>query len=102
MFWFLSVIFYPYICLKKQLALDMLYLRYPFRYRSIGIENQREEEKMLKWAIVFAIISIIAGIFGFTGIAAGAAGIAKVLFFLFVAAFVLILVLALFAGKAVT
>ena len=33
---------------------------------------------MLKWAIIFAIISLVAGVFGFTGVAAGAAGIAKI------------------------
>ena len=27
---------------------------------------------MLKYAIIFAIISLVAGLFGFTGIAAGA------------------------------
>ena len=37
---------------------------------------------MLKWAIIFAVISLVAGVFGFTGVAAGAAGIAKVLFFI--------------------
>jgi len=57
-------------------------------------------KKMLKLAIIFAIVSVIAGIFGFTGIAAGAAGIAKFLFFLFVAAFIIVLALALLAGKA--
>ena len=38
---------------------------------------------MLKWALIFFLISLVAGFFGFTGVAAGAAGIAKVLFFLF-------------------
>ena len=33
---------------------------------------------MLRWAIIFAVISLIAGLFGFTGISAGAAGIAKI------------------------
>lgn len=54
---------------------------------------------MIKWAIIFAIISVIAAIFGFTGIAAGSAAIAK---FLFVAALIVFLVfvfLALFARK---
>ena len=46
---------------------------------------------MLKWALIFAVISLIAGLFGFTGIAAGAAGIAKVLF---VVALLIFLVLA--------
>jgi uncharacterized membrane protein YtjA (UPF0391 family) len=35
---------------------------------------------MLKWALIFFIISIVAGALGFTGIARGAAGIAKILF----------------------
>ena len=40
---------------------------------------------MLKWAIVFAVISAVAGVLGFSGVAAGAAAIAKVLFFVFLA-----------------
>lgn len=36
---------------------------------------------MLKWALVFLLISLVAGVLGFTGIAAGAAAIAKILFF---------------------
>ncbi|MGZ5260639.1 MAG: DUF1328 domain-containing protein, partial [Burkholderiales bacterium] len=28
---------------------------------------------MLKWALIFFLISIVAGFFGFTGVAAGAA-----------------------------
>ena len=38
---------------------------------------------MLKYAIIFAVISLIAGALGFGGVAAGAAGIAKILFGLF-------------------
>ena len=33
---------------------------------------------MLKYAIIFALISLVAGALGFSGVAAGAAGIAKV------------------------
>jgi uncharacterized membrane protein YtjA (UPF0391 family) len=54
---------------------------------------------MLSWAIAFFIIAIIAAIFGFGGIASGAAGIAKVLFFLFLIAFVVSLVLGLMRGR---
>ena len=50
---------------------------------------------MLKWAIIFAIISLVAGVFGFTGVATGAAGIAKILFFIFIAVAVIFVVLAL-------
>ncbi len=55
---------------------------------------------MLKWALIFFVISIIAGAFGFTGIAAGTAQIAKILFFIALAIFVLFLVLAVVAGEA--
>ena len=43
-----------------------------------------------------------AGLFGFGGIAGAAAGIAKFLFFLFVAGFVIFLVLGLMAGRKLT
>ena len=49
---------------------------------------------MLKYAIVFAIISLIAGARGFGGIAAGFAGIAKILFGLFLILAVVFIVLA--------
>lgn len=54
---------------------------------------------MLKWALIFALISVIAGIAGFTGVAAGASSIAQVMFFLFAALFVFSLLLGLFVNK---
>jgi uncharacterized membrane protein YtjA (UPF0391 family) len=57
---------------------------------------------MIKWAIVFAIISIVAGLFGFTGIAADSAAIAKILFFIALAIFVVLLVLGVVVGKKVS
>lgn len=56
---------------------------------------------MLKWALIFFIISLMAGVFGFTGIASGAAAMAKILFYIAVALFLLFLVLGLIALKAV-
>jgi uncharacterized membrane protein YtjA (UPF0391 family) len=44
---------------------------------------------MLRWSVIFFVIAIIAAIFGFGGIAEGAADIAKVLFFIFLALFIL-------------
>ena len=52
------------------------------------------ENHMLKYAIIFAIISLIAGAFGFTGIAAGSAGIAKILFYIFLVIAVVFIILA--------
>lgn len=56
---------------------------------------------MLKWALIFFVISLIAGVFGFTGISAAASGIARILFFIAVVIFVIFLVLALMAGQAI-
>ncbi len=55
---------------------------------------------MLRWALLFFIISIVAGFLGFSGVAAGAAVIAKWLFFIALAIFVVLLVLGLMAGEA--
>jgi uncharacterized membrane protein YtjA (UPF0391 family) len=51
---------------------------------------------MLHYAVVFFIIALIAAGFGFGGIAAGAAGIAKILFFVFLIAFVVSLLMGVF------
>ncbi len=57
---------------------------------------------MLKWAIIFLLISIVASIFGFTGIASGAAAIAKFLFFAALVLFIIFLVLGLTIFKKIT
>ena len=49
---------------------------------------------MLKYAIIFAVISLIAGGLGFGSVAAGSAGIAKILFGLFLILAVIFVVLA--------
>jgi uncharacterized membrane protein YtjA (UPF0391 family) len=56
---------------------------------------------MIKWAIIFFVISVIAGFFGFTGVAAGSRTIAKVLFFIALAIFLVILVFGVMLGKLV-
>ncbi len=55
---------------------------------------------MLYWAIVFFIVAIIAAAFGFGGIAAAASGIAQILFFIFLALFVVTLLIHLLRGRA--
>ena len=54
---------------------------------------------MLGWAIGFFIVAIIAAILESGGIASSAAGIAKVLFFLFLMAFVVSLLMGLMRGR---
>jgi uncharacterized membrane protein YtjA (UPF0391 family) len=56
---------------------------------------------MLKWALIFLVVSLIAGALGFTGVARGAGSIAKLLFGLFLIIFLVFLVLALLAGEAI-
>lgn len=43
---------------------------------------------MLSWALIFFVFSLIAALFGFTGLASSTAGIAQLLFFIFLALFV--------------
>ena len=54
---------------------------------------------MLEWALIFFLISLVAGVFGFTNVAVGARTIAKILFFVAIAIFLVLLVLALTAGS---
>ena len=70
--------------------------------RSVGEPQGKGVFKMLKWAIILAIVAVIAGALGFTGVAGAAAGIAKILFFLFVIGCAIFLVLGLMAGKAIS
>jgi uncharacterized membrane protein YtjA (UPF0391 family) len=48
---------------------------------------------MLRWSVIFLVVALVAAILGFGGIASAAAGIAKVLFFIFLALFIVSLVL---------
>jgi uncharacterized membrane protein YtjA (UPF0391 family) len=52
-----------------------------------------KEASMLYWTLIFLVIAIMAGLLGFGAVAFAAAGIAKILFFLFLVAFVVSLVL---------
>jgi uncharacterized membrane protein YtjA (UPF0391 family) len=56
---------------------------------------------MLKWAIIFFLISLVAGFFGFTGVASGARTIAKVLFWIALAIFLIVLVFGVMLGTLV-
>jgi len=56
---------------------------------------------MIKWAVIFFIVSLIAGFFGFTDVAAGTRGIAKVLFFIALAIFLVVLIFGVLLGVLV-
>jgi uncharacterized membrane protein YtjA (UPF0391 family) len=50
---------------------------------------------LLKWALIFFLVSVVAGILGFTGISAASADIARFLFYVFVVIFLVLLILGL-------
>jgi uncharacterized membrane protein YtjA (UPF0391 family) len=56
---------------------------------------------MIKWALIFFIISVIAGFFGFTNFAAGTRSIAKVLFVIALVIFLIVLVFGVILGVLV-
>lgn len=53
------------------------------------------EMTLLKWALIFFLVSIVAGILGFTGISAASADVARFLFYVFVVIFLILLILGL-------
>ena len=55
---------------------------------------------MLYYSLVFLLIAVVAAVLGFGGIAFAAAGIAKILFYLFLALFLVSLVVHLARGSA--
>ena len=57
---------------------------------------------MLKWALIFLVVSLVAGALGFTGVASGAKTIAKVLFGIFLLGFIILVLLAWSAGQMLT
>lgn len=49
----------------------------------------RRRDIMIRWALMFLVVAIVAGVFGFGIIASAFAGVAQIVFFLFVALFVI-------------
>ena len=56
---------------------------------------------MLKWALIFLVISLVAGGLGFTGVLSAAAGVSKLLFAIAFVGFLILLALALLAGEVI-
>lgn len=74
----------------------------PLRLSSVQPRQNDRGKAMtiLKWALIFFVISVIAAIFGFTGISAASADIARLLFYVFVVIFVVLLLLGLTIFRA--
>lgn len=60
------------------------------------------EVVMLRWAFVFLVIGLVAGVLGFTGLAGAAIFVAKVLFFVFMAIFLGLLIAGLVVARKIT
>jgi uncharacterized membrane protein YtjA (UPF0391 family) len=50
---------------------------------------------ILKWALIFFLVSVVAGVLGFTGISAASADVARILFYVFLVIFLVLLILGL-------
>src|SRR5688572_11424251 len=74
----------------------------PAHFRAGMRDSRSGEAHMLKWAIIFLVISLIAGALGFSGVARGAATIAKVLFGIFLILFIIFIILAVTAVGVAT
>jgi len=75
----------------------------PLSQRLAGAQVARDEEQamtLLKWALIFLVVSVIAGLLGFTGISAASADIARFLFYVFVVIFLVLLILGLTIFRA--
>jgi uncharacterized membrane protein YtjA (UPF0391 family) len=55
---------------------------------------------ILKWALIFLVVSIIAGLLGFTGLSIVSADIARFLFYVFAVIFLVLLILGLTIFRA--
>lgn len=55
---------------------------------------------ILKWALVFFLVSLVAGILGFTNVQIISADIAKFLFYVFLVIFLVLLILGLTIFRA--
>jgi uncharacterized membrane protein YtjA (UPF0391 family) len=63
--------------------------------RSRGRSFEERTMTILKWALIFFLVSVVAGILGFTGISAASADVARFLFYVFVVIFLVLLILGL-------
>ena len=57
---------------------------------------------LLRWSVVLLVAAVLAALFGFTGAAHGMANLALVLFFIFLAGFVLLVILGIAAIRKIT
>ncbi|HEY0107733.1 MAG TPA: DUF1328 domain-containing protein [Rhizomicrobium sp.] len=57
---------------------------------------------MLRWAFLFLVIGLIAALLGFGGIAGASFAVAKILFFIFIAIFLVLLVAGLTVARRAT
>ena len=70
--------------------------------RRDGAARENAMSTILKWALLFFVVSLVAALFGFTDISAASADIARVLFYIFLVVFIVLLVLGLTIFRAVS
>jgi uncharacterized membrane protein YtjA (UPF0391 family) len=68
----------------------------------VAPEREAGMSTILKWALIFFVVSLVAALFGFTDISAASADIARVLFYVFLIIFAVLLILGLTIFRAVS
>jgi uncharacterized membrane protein YtjA (UPF0391 family) len=66
---------------------------------AVTTANRGTVMTLLKWALIFFLISVVAAVFGFTGISAATADVARILFYIFVVIFIILLILGMVAFR---
>jgi len=81
---------------RNQSRSSKLDQRFRLRRQPGGAKGWKERATtLLRWALLFFLISIVAGVLGFTGISAASADIARFLFYVFIVIFLVLLILGL-------
>jgi uncharacterized membrane protein YtjA (UPF0391 family) len=83
------------VAFRSSAALGLDAWNKPASRTVVGRRMRRRTMTLLRWALLFFIISIVAGLLGFTGISAASADVARILFYIFVVIFLVLLVLGL-------
>jgi uncharacterized membrane protein YtjA (UPF0391 family) len=74
--------------------------RYTGQFAAAAHRLMEQTVTLLKWALIFFLVSIVAGVLGFTGISAASADVARFLFYVFVVIFLVLLILGLTVFRA--
>jgi uncharacterized membrane protein YtjA (UPF0391 family) len=66
---------------------------------SFSVQTGNDAMSILRWAFIMLVVSLVAALFGFTELSAASADVSRVLFYVFGAIFLVLLILGLTAFR---